>query len=157
MRTRSATCLQIFVHQKRLSFCFTSYYSWIIKLLMLITTNPLDKTNETFNIYCTLYFHTVVLLSCSLHSYMHLFKFLFMFELAASIFWTKINRIYKREFSMCFQSSKSHPGSPHFNGKNPHQFVQKHYDLRKCKNLQRLFKTSLSILITFIQPEHFFN
>ena len=99
MRTRSATCLQTFVHQKRLSFCFTSYYSWIIKLLMLITTNPLDKTNETFNIYCTLYFHTVVLLSCSLHSYIHLFKFLFMFELTASIFWTKINRIYKREFS----------------------------------------------------------
>ena len=95
MRTRSATCLQTFVHQKGLSFCFTSYYSWIIKLLMLITTNPLDKTNETLNIYCTLYFHTVVLL----HSCMHLFKFLFMFELAASIFWTKINRIYKREFS----------------------------------------------------------
>ena len=55
-----------------------------------------------FTIDCILHFHTVVLLSCSLHSCMHLACWIYW----PHAFWTETNKIYKREtWGVCKKAS----------------------------------------------------
>ena len=62
--------------------------------------NSLHKPDDTLTFDCILYVLTAVLLSSSVHSYMHLGC---VFECLClswpNAFWTKMNRIYKQKIS----------------------------------------------------------
>ena len=76
---------------------------FIHKTVGVSHSNPLHKPDDTLSFDCALHFYTVFLHSYSLNKCMHLpcvFECLFMFELPHA-FWTKINKICKREFSVC--------------------------------------------------------
>ena len=119
---------------KRPSFCSTlntGYYSSFVKLLILvIQKNPLYKSEDTLTI------HDNSSLSSSLRSCMHLtcvFECLYL----NWPFWTKINRIYKRDFQVC-----------------PRKQLATYWTGAK-NNLHS--NANICILITFIQLEHFLN
>ena len=97
------------------------------------------KPDDTLIIDCILQIHTAVLVSCLLHSCMHLacvFKYLFIYA-----FWTKIDRIYKHKFSgvsnetsPILDSCASTSNTLNRGGKILRQFVQKMVEKNDKKN-----------------------
>ena len=133
----------------------------------------MNKLYDTSTIDCILDFSTAALLSC-LRACLSVCLCLSW----SHTFWTKINRIYKREFSgvssdtsPIFDPRTSTSNLLNKRDENLHQFVQKMgeknenknnrcckvlYVNRQTQNLAKGFE-NICILITSIQPQHFLN